>query len=377
LSASTAAAATASQPSATTRAAPVATTVAVTRPTSGPVGGQPSRRDLQLSTAVYPNGVQTPAGYQQYLDRQAARLGRAIEAAPTPAQTITASLELLRWQLSRQIEPAVSRLLLGIATDQDRQQIARICHHAASHLSRLEALLQELSESSASSQPHARHAWREQFEMLRPLPAAFAAAVGDDPARCLTAADSLEPLTAAHYGPLAHVARFWRALLLARAGRYGQALELLDLALADPQDEPYGIFARLLRCRILAERGYLSVALVLVMQIEKRVERWFDSHQARLAKRAATLLRLELTDRWANHLARAGLTEQAESWLAAARTLRDRTFAPGHTTEMPRLGRVLFGLASTTAPATTTTAPATTRPTTSALPAPPTTKLAE
>ncbi|MFQ5495750.1 MAG: hypothetical protein ACE5EX_10260, partial [Phycisphaerae bacterium] len=92
------------------------------------------------------------------------------------------------------------------------------------------------------------------------------------------AASVLAPLLEDEDAAVAAAASLWQALLRIREGKAQRALAMLDLALSDPPDGsmPYGLFARLLRCRLIAERGGSDVALALLMRVEDLCDAWFD-----------------------------------------------------------------------------------------------------
>jgi len=342
--------------------APTTTTSrGVARPQTGPLVGPWLLPDLRLSRDAWPAEIDGPTAYQQYLSRRADELLQAVAQATDPASQTAARLKLAHWQLSKQIEPALSRLILNIDSGSDRNTIRQIASAAAPQLALARAALNVAIDQSAQ-----RKRLREFLAVLQPWPEVFAAVAGDR--HHLVAAQQLDALARSESSAIAQAARFWQAVLYHRAGQHQQALDSLDLALAEPRTEYYGLFPRLLRCRVLADRGQLTVALALLIRLQDRLDHWFDPAPAKLTEGAAVLLRLELLDRLAQRLEQAGHHQQAESLRTDSRQLRDQTFPTDRISALLRLSQVLPELqppTTTTAPHTQpATAPTTTTPTT-------------
>ncbi len=329
-----------------TTATTTTTSRPVARPQTGPLVGPWLLADLRLSPNPWPAGIDGPTAYQQYLSRRADELLQAAAHATDPASQAAARLTLVHWQLSKQIKPALSRLILNIDSGSDRNTIRQIASAAAPQLALARTALNVAIGQSAELQR-----LREFLAVLQPWPEVFAAVAGDR--HHLVAAQQFDALARSESSSIAQAARFWQAVLYHRAGQYQQALDSLDLALADPRTEYYGLFPRLLRCRVLADRGQLTVALALLIRLQDRLDHWFDPAPAQLTEGAAVLLRLELLDRLAQRLEQAGHHQQAESLRTDGRSLREQTFPIDRISPLPRLSQVLTELD----PPTTTTAP--------------------
>lgn len=337
-----------SVPTSTTATAPAATSPTTAqadlRMDSRQLEGLATSAAVQLSPDLWPGDVKDASAYREYLAQRTKQLRQAVAQAESPAHQAEARLNLVRWQLGRQVEPAASWLALGLDNDADRQSIVQITTAAQQQLEAIKELLQALPASAPSTQPAQSDEWADQLALLEPWPAALRAAAVGDADESATAAQQLAPLCDPQHGALSAAARFWQAALFRRAGQLPQALKQLPLALADPQDDPYGVAPRLLRCRALAESGMLTAALALVMQIEGNRNAWLDSRTADLARPAAVLLHLELLDRLADQLESNNRAEQAEHVRQSRLRLRDQTFPPDQIILVPRLRSVLPGL---------------------------------
>lgn len=104
---------------------------------------------------------------------------------------------------------------------------------------------------------------------------------------------------------IAAAAAFWQAVLRSDDRDKERILNSLDLALAPPTPAsmPYAFFARLLRCRILADRGSHAAALSLLMQLEEGVVDWMeDEKDYKDATRTVMLFEWQTLSTWSSHL---------------------------------------------------------------------------
>jgi hypothetical protein len=132
------------------------------------------------------------------------------------------------------------------------------------------------------------------------------------------AASRLSPLLEGSDIAVAKAAALWQAALRSREADPAPALSVLDMALADPpaRSQPYGFFARLLRCRLIATRGGSAAAIGLLLQIEERCREWFkDGPERDAAIRTVQLVRIELMAGWHKELASAH-RETERQWCA-------------------------------------------------------------
>jgi hypothetical protein len=130
--------------------------------------------------------------------------------------------------------------------------------------------------------------------------------VGDseaDTARRQAAASRLALLLEDNRPSVTSAAALWQAALLHRIGRPDRVMELLPRPLADPSPgEPrFDFYARLLRCRCIAEQGGYAAASALLLQLQQRCEGLFARPRDRTeAARATSLVREKILSRWAD-----------------------------------------------------------------------------
>lgn len=328
-----------------------------------------------LSATVYPPGVTDEKQYAHRIQEQIDALLAAAEAAADrsdpPDGGLTRVEYLLgaaNWILARQIEPQVTRLLLGIERSQDVAFVIRSVAEARKHLEAAGPPAGGLAEAAASverNEEAAEPAGRGRipsvvpeeslykFESIRNDLSAFADALalawaegeGEDDAQAVrAAASSLAVLLEDDRPGVAPAATLYQAVLYQRAGRSDRAMQVLDLALQPlpPDAASFAFFSRLLRCRYLARRGGHAVAWSLLLKLEERCQDWFDSPEARQeAMRAVALVRLEVDEFWEASLASSGDKERL-AWCARAKqriqsTLLQPTGEPAAT----RLGNAV------------------------------------
>ena len=304
---------------------------ACSRPATAASPSQPSTRPAgpvayRLGSTAYPDGITSEPDYADWLDKQIATLARRERAAREPAAQLPLVLARANLRLSRQAEPALTRLMLHDATSADGGRLAATLVPAQADLKRAAALLTRLEQSPAPHKAAAkqRERWRSEAANLTVLSDAMAALAGKaDAQSCLTA---LGPLAASKQADLAAAARLLQAALMRQTGKVNEAIALLEPAVIPPEQLPYDFFARLLRCRLLADRGGHAIAAAMAVQIDARCESWFDKSRQAEARRAVGLLRIDLARRWADQLERDGLVSHAARRRAAAAKIRKQLF---------------------------------------------------
>ena len=300
-----------------------------------------------LSAAVYPPGVTDETQYAHRIQEQVDGLLAAAEAADRsdPAARVEYLLGAANWILARQIEPQVSRLLLGIERSQDAAFVIRSVAEARKHLAAAgpppdgpaEATVSlEGDEEAAEPAGQGRipsavsEESRHQSESIRNDLSAFADALAlawaegeaeNDAQAVRAAASSLAVLLEDDRPGVAPAATLYQAVLYQRAGQSDRAMKVLDLALQPlpPDAASFAFFSRLLRCRYLAQGGGHAVAWSLLLKLEERCQDWFDSPEARQeATCAAVLVRLEVGELWEASLASSGDQERL-AWCGRAK----------------------------------------------------------
>ena len=128
-----------------------------------------------------------------------------------------------------------------------------------------------------------------------------------------SAASGLSFLREDHDPQTAAAASLWQAALRSEEAEGSRALSILDEATADlPAGSlPYSFFARLLRCRLLAERGSWAASLAMVMQVEERCNDWFtDDDRRELALHSCAALQIDILRQWHDGIATPAGDEQ-------------------------------------------------------------------
>ena len=118
-------------------------------------------------------------------------------------------------------------------------------------------------------------------------------------------ASRLSPLLEDRNAQVAAAATFWQACLRKRTDDPSRVMPLLPPALRDlpRQTLPFGLYARLLRCSLLAAPGGHAAALALLTQMEERCDAWFPNDAQRDdAIRAITLLQIQILGDWYRHM---------------------------------------------------------------------------
>ncbi len=229
--------------------------------------------------------------------------GRDASSGLAKSEFFLAAANLI---LSRELEPICTDRFLKIA----RTDAAAKTAQARSSLDRVDSLIGEARAALEAGAERSAELTRQADALT-----AFATAIrayleleaDPDPTRTPRRAASGLSGWLEHDNPkIAAAAAFWQACLRSLEPAPASALAVLDPSSADPTpDGPrYGFFSRLLRCRLLAQRGSESLALGLLMQIEERVNEWFKVEADRLdAFRTIAWTQLRILQGWHDRLA--------------------------------------------------------------------------
>ena len=128
---------------------------------------------------------------------------------------------------------------------------------------------------------------------------------------------------------IAGAASLWQAALFLNAGLADRALALLEPALAAPPTKHLrpAFFARLLRCRAIADQQRYTTALALLFQLEERCEEWFPVEADRGdALRAVTIVEWQVLHDWHEALDGESHEPQRRWCVEKAKTLLDERF---------------------------------------------------
>lgn len=237
--------------------------------------------------------------------------------------------------LARQIEPAASRWLLGLALPGDGERVLNGVRQAR-------MLLAE-AQADAGDPAAVGVAGRDDVEALE----AFARAIEDvfaagedhaDAAERDDAAIQLAVLLEDDRAEVANAARLWRAALFRRLERHDRVLALLPEPLAglSAEGQRFDFYGRLLRIRSIADQGGYATACTLLLQIEDKCDEWFPATENAVdARRAAVAVRAGILRQWADALDPATQPEERDWCLRAIE--RARTAACPDTESCPVL----------------------------------------
>ncbi|MCH7807796.1 MAG: hypothetical protein IIB60_01120 [Planctomycetes bacterium] len=264
----------------------------------------------QLRLAAIPDYEDDDAFVASFAAR-ARELVHRSEQAPNARTRVDLLLAAANLILARELEPACSRKLLRLrheAKPPDPTRLTRSIDHASELLDRAgKAMDAAVGEKESSDSPAAD--WTDETRRLTALNA-FAAGLrayllpGDGPEasrRARRSASQLSVLLDDENPRIVAAATLWHACLRGGEADVGPALSVLDHALSEPQRHsmPYALFARLLRCRLVAKRGSAVTALALLVQMEDLRDEWLtdDAHRGD-ALRAITLTQAQILSDW-------------------------------------------------------------------------------
>lgn len=276
---------------------------------------QSAAETVELSTSVYPPDVSGESAYLAFVDGRAGELVALAQEQRDPLRQAEHHLMAANWMLARQTEPFVSRLLLGIAGPDEAGHLLAAVEQAQAQLDAASVGLAGLGSTKPTTQPSEPAAGDADREIatlgsvrddLASFAEAYAAAWSsgsDDEAirRVRRAASGLAVLLEDERRGVAQSAMLCQALLYRRAGLAERAARVLDLALQplSPDAPQSSLYARLLRCRIVAEEGGYAAAYSLLLKLEERCHDWFDAPQEiGEAVRAVLLLRKQVVQDW-------------------------------------------------------------------------------
>ena len=300
-------------------------------------------------------GYENEAAFLQAIADQLAKI-RTHGDDESATASVEAKLQATNLLLRKALEPPISRALLNMpAIDPPPNALRRPGDNAADDsmgwtvtgaelsLAAAEDLLRKLADDEdADEQWLSEH--RQKAQTLQAFSGAFAAVLLHRAEKSASpdfrvAASKLSPLLEDPHPEVSAAARLYYAWLRGLAGERSQALAVLDPVTTAPQRDtlPYSFFARLLRCRIIAQQQGYPAAIALLLKIESRVDDWFrEPAEREAARRAAQYLRAHVLADWHGELAGRGKTE-AMNWCARQiETLAEEAFDTDRT--VMRLG---------------------------------------
>lgn len=317
-------------------AVPPSSAPAEASPTTGP-----SAPSWRLSASVYPEGVGDESQYLKHVRRQRDRLGSLAAEAADPALAVEYNLAAANLILAQEIEPFASRRLLELGLPDDESAVDSLL---AAAQAKLEAAAAALERWQDGADPD-RERWSGVLETLQAFSAALQALwQRNDEGAYQTrreGAAELAVLLEDDRAPVASAALLWQAVLYRRIGRPDKAFDLLPIATerVPPDAGTYPYFARLLRCRLVADRAGYATACSLLLQLEERVGDWFPDQDTRdEGRHTAMLMRAQVLEAWRRSLDGEGQTEEAAWCTQALEGIYGPLVAQGAEVSLLRLG---------------------------------------
>jgi hypothetical protein len=296
-----------------------------------------------LSPSAYPKGVERETDHLALIRVQReALLARAATATEAP-QVVEFNLAAANLILAQELEPFASRALLGLGQPEDAPAARATLGAARACLASAAGALEGWTDGDPKDVTPYRD-WHETLD-------AFATALETVwPAEGNAAAPAERRGTVALAALLEHdrrdvaaAALLWQAVLYRLTDRADRALELLPRATdrVERAAAAYDFQARLLRCRLLADRGDRAAACALLLQVEERVPDWFRDDEARAeALNGVTLVRTQILEQWRAALDPTGAAAE-RAWCDRALARIRQTRGEAAPAPVPRLGQTI------------------------------------
>jgi hypothetical protein len=282
---------------------------------------------VQLSKSAYPEGVDDETAYEAWLDEHLENLTTRIDNTENTSARNLLRVATANWILATACEPPMSRMLQHLSTASDAQRVDHLAKRA-------EELLTEARAADGDTGNY-----RDAIDTLEAFAAALrVCAQGEPEDEARNAARKLSVYIEADDASTAAAARLWQAELYALAGKTKRAMRLLPLVTELPPKgaSNYGFFTRLLRCRLLDDRGSHATAWSLLLILEESAREWFTTDAERDdAARTTNLAKFAICEHWKTGTKS---IEAKTSWCdRSLQRLRDDYFSTGGTATVMRL----------------------------------------
>ena len=189
--------------------------------------------------------------------------------------------------LAFDLQPYASRLLLGIPEEEDSPKAREVIDQVTGYLEQAGGKLAEL-DSQSGLDGYKRYRFGVQLETLQ----AFARALRElwpqasipDEQRRKSIADvtvALGVILESDDPAIVRAATLWQAYLFASIGKLQRALDLLPTALKPvPEGDPVSFYARVLRCRYIAQlHEDCAVSVSLLLRMKSKCGLWFENEE--------------------------------------------------------------------------------------------------
>ena len=307
-------------------------------------GGEPAALTFELAPLELPEGFDSEA---EYLDRYGRWLLARAEAAEGALGEMQQRLAAANWILSVGIEPFAGRYLLDLSTPADMANMRAGVETALEQLARCRQLYDEYEvDEEDDAQLELIDRLDTDAETLGAFAAALVALVdaeqgSDNDIALRQASVKLSIQLEDDRVSVQAGAQLWQGVVMRRRGQPDRAVEVIGMVLAEPREGAKGIdfFAKLLRCRCLADRGQYVTAASLLMKLESRCLDSFDSEEVRHQReRTALVQRLDVLRRWGADFDERGLTHRRDWCLEKVKKLCADRFGDVTKVELARLG---------------------------------------
>ncbi|MCK6484929.1 MAG: hypothetical protein L6R00_12440 [Phycisphaerae bacterium] len=286
--------------------------------------------------------------WEAELERLARRCVEEVQTAPNDAARSDAALRAAALLLSRRCEPALSRMLQGIASPEDGRTLTANAEEARRLLAARP--VSQPASAPANTTDNTEPSIADDAEYLAALADALAA-VGESPSidasadeavrgRLTAAATIIAPYLDDARPAAAGLARLLQATCYRRAGRADRATEVLGTGGGPDAILPYEVFARLEYCRALADQGYHVAALALAARLETGASVRIPLEHRTAAVQSFRKLRMELWRAWSEQL-RAGDDAELVNRAKAQRDRLAKSFNTRGPVLLYRFGQLL------------------------------------
>ncbi|RIK66562.1 MAG: hypothetical protein DCC65_09420 [Planctomycetota bacterium] len=268
-----------------------------------------------------------------------------LDAANNPRDKAIAEFLVARCQLVLDCARPLSLVLADHAAARD--QLAR---ETSAVLAQIRVAQESLPGSGL--EPEKIATLESELAMHRAFAEAFAA-IARDPATD----EARKQLTEATIGlalylddtrkEVVEAARLWQGVAYRLAAKPDRALQVLRPVLSAPAARRIGFWARIERCRSLADQGRYAAALALAARLGPRVDAWFEDEDTATRKAATDSLRwlkADLLERWAARLQDSGEKERAEQALEERKLILDSEEVPVATDRWLTLDEAVPGI---------------------------------
>lgn len=265
----------------------------------------------------------SPPGFeseQAYLEAARTRVAELLDRASRESDELAAaSLRLAAANLvlaEPLVAPCTMRLLrsLGLTEPVDPRNASAVLSQARDLLDQVGGQIEEnrkqverMEDATADSWATLRSNHRSLKALLKALHVLLVPDDHEDVARAMRrAASGLAPLLERTEPDIVAAAALWYATLRADEKNKDAALSVLSPALQSRPSAgiPFAFYARVLRCRLIADRSSPPTALALLLQLEDMLDDWFDDDATRdQASRSLVLVRAHILEVWKQRLA--------------------------------------------------------------------------